>query len=121
MLPTAVQETSKEALNRRLESIGWGLFLIIIGALWLFPGGSIPEGTWLITAGVIMLGVNVIRYLNDIKMSGASLLLGLLALIFGVGAFVGMDLPFVAILLIVFGLGIILKPWLNPLLEKQST
>jgi hypothetical protein len=121
MLSTAVQETSKEALNRRLESIGWGLFLIIIGALWLFPGGSIPEGTWLIAAGVIMLGVNVIRYLNDIKMSGASLLLGLLALIFGVGAFVGMDLPFVAILLIVFGLGIILKPWLNPLLEKQST
>jgi hypothetical protein len=121
MLPTAVQETSKEALNRRLESIGWGLFLVIIGALWLFPGGIVPEGTWLIAAGVIMLGVNVIRYLNDIKMSGASLLLGLLAVIFGVGKFMGLDLPFVAILLIVFGLGIILRPWLNPLLEKQST
>ncbi len=52
-----------------------GLFLIIIGALWIFPGGSIPEGTWLITAGVIMLGVNVIRYLNDIKMSGWGVLL----------------------------------------------
>jgi len=121
MLPTAVQENAKSALNRRLEAVGWGLFLIIVGALWLFPSGTIPEGTWLIAAGVIMLGVNVVRYLNDIKLSRASLLLGLLALIFGVGAFMGMDLPFVAILLIVFGLGIILRPWLNPLLEKQST
>jgi len=118
MLPTAAHAEPKESLNRRLESIGWGLFLIIIGALWLFPGGSVPEGTWLIAAGVIMLGVNVVRYLNAIKLSGASLLLGLLALIFGVGEFVGLDLPFVAILLIVFGAGIILRPWLGPLVEK---
>jgi hypothetical protein len=34
---------------------------------------------------------------------------------------VGLNLPFVAILLIVFGTGIILRPWLDPLLEpKQS-
>lgn len=121
MLPTAVHETSKEALNRRLESIGWGLFLVIIGTLWLIPSGSAPEGIWLIAAGVIMLGVNLVRYLNDIKLSGASLLLGILAVIFGVGEFMGIDLPFVAILLIVFGLGIILRPWLNPLLEKRPS
>ncbi|HEU5102341.1 MAG TPA: hypothetical protein VFU22_25135 [Roseiflexaceae bacterium] len=120
MVP-AVHGEPKEALNKRLEAIGWGLFLVIIGALWLFPEGIVPDGTWLIAAGVIMLGVNLVRYLNDIKMSWASVLLGLLAVIFGLGEFVGLDLPFVAILLIVFGLGIILRPWLDPLLEpKQS-
>ena len=121
MLPTAVHGEPKEAVNRRLEAIGWGLFLIIIGALWLIPDERVPDGTWLIAAGVIMLGVNIVRYLNDIKLSRASLLLGLLALIFGVGAFVGLDLPFVAILLIVFGAGIILRPWLDPLLEPKHT
>jgi hypothetical protein len=119
MVPTAVRGEPKEALNRRLEAVGWGLFLIIIGALWLFPDGSAPEGVWLIAAGVIMLGVNVVRYLNAIKMSIGSLLLGFLAVIFGVGEFAGMDLPFVAVLLIAFGAGIILRPWLDPLLEKQ--
>jgi hypothetical protein len=121
MVPTAVHEESKQALNKRLEAIGWGLFLIIIGALWLFPAGSVPEGTWLIAAGLIMLGVNSVRYLNGIKMHWASVLLGLLAVLFGVGEFVGLNLPFVAFLLIVFGAGIILRPWLDPLLEpKQS-
>jgi hypothetical protein len=36
MMP-AVHPESKEALNKRLEAIGWGLFLIIIGALWIIP------------------------------------------------------------------------------------
>jgi len=121
MLPTAVHGEPKEALNKRLESIGWGLFLVIIGALWLFPQGIVPAGTWLIAAGVIMLGVNLVRYLNTIKLNGASLLLGLLAVIFGVGEFMGLDLPFVSILLIVFGVGIILRPWLDPLLEPKQT
>jgi hypothetical protein len=121
MIPTAVHEEPKEALNKRLEAIGWGLFLIIIGALWLIPDERVPNGTWLIAAGVIMLGVNAVRYLNNIKMRSASLFLGLLAVLFGVGEFVGLNLPFVAILLIVFGVGIILRPWLDPLLEpKQS-
>lgn len=121
MVPTAVHGESKEALNQRLEAIGWGLFLIIIGALWLIPDARVPDGTWLIAAGVIMLGVNVVRYLYDIKLSWASVLLGLLALIFGVGEFAGLDLPFVAILLIVFGAGIILRPWLDPLLEPKHS
>ena len=121
MLPTAVHAEPKEALNRRLEAIGWGLFLIIIGALWVIPDARVPEGTWLIAAGVIMLGVNAVRYLYGIKMNWASLLLGLLTVLFGVGELVGLDLPFVAILLIVFGLGIILRPWLDPLLEPKQT
>ena len=121
MLPTTFHEESKEALNRRLESIGWGLFLIIIGALWLIPTERTPEGIWLIAAGVILLGVNVVRYLNDIKMSAATILLGLLALVCGVGKFMGLDVPFFPMLLILFGAGIILRPWIDPLLEKKQT
>lgn len=119
MLPSAGAEGSKEALNRRLDAIGWGLFLMTVGMLWLAPEGIVPEGTWLIVAGVIMLGMNVVRYRSAIKMSGTGLILGVLAIVFGVGAFLGLDLPFVAILLIMFGAGIILRPWLDPLLQPK--
>jgi hypothetical protein len=121
MLPTVGSEESKEALNRRLESLGWGLFLIAIGMLWLAPAGVVPEGTWLIAAGVILLGVNLVRYRNDITLSGTGVLLGLLAIIFGVASFVGLELPFVAILLIVVGASIILRPWIDPLLQRKRT
>jgi hypothetical protein len=121
MVPTTVHERSKEAHIQRLEAIGWGLFLIMTGAVWLIPGWHIPVSLWLIATGFILLGVNAVRYLYGIKMNWASLLLGLLTVLFGVGELVGLDLPLVAILLIVFGLGIILRPWLDRLLEpKQS-
>ncbi|NTU82067.1 MAG: hypothetical protein HGA45_22260 [Chloroflexales bacterium] len=128
MRTTSLQDESKEALNRRLEAIalrasfanGWGLFLITIGLLRLAPQGPVPEGTWLIVAGVILLGVNVVRYLNGIRLSGTSVTLGPIALIFGVGGFFGLELPFVAILLIIFGVGIMLRPWLDPLLERRT-
>lgn len=118
---TVHQGEAKEALNRRLEAIGWGLFLITIGILWLAPQGVVPEGTWLIAAGAILLGVNLARYLNAITLSGTSLLLGLLAIVFGIGEFFGLQLPFVAILLIIFGAGMLLRPWLDPLFEQRRT
>ena len=121
MLPTVGHSETKEALNRRLEAVGWGLFLVILGTLWLFPEGVAPKGVWLIAAGIIMLGVNLVRYVNGIRLSSGSLLLGFLALMFGVGELWGLNLPFVAILLIAFGLGIILRPWIDPLLEKSPS
>jgi hypothetical protein len=72
MVPTATSREPKEELNQRLEAIGWGLSLITIGMLWLVPAGLVPDGTWLIAAGVILLGVNVVRYFNAIKMKGMS-------------------------------------------------
>jgi hypothetical protein len=62
MLPTTLHGEPKETLNTRLEAIGWGLFLVIIGTLWLFPENITPKGIWLIAAGLIMLGVNLVRY-----------------------------------------------------------
>ena len=52
------QDPQKMHLNKRLEAIAWGLFLIMIGALWLLPDETVPEGTWLLGVGVILLGLN---------------------------------------------------------------
>lgn len=111
------ESARRVALNKHLEDIGWGVLLITIGTIWLVPVKLIPQGSWLIAAGLIMLGINAIRYFNGIKMSGFSLVVGILALFAGVGAFFSLNLPLFAIALIVIGACMLLKP----LLEKDST
>jgi hypothetical protein len=109
------ENTRKVALNKRLEDFGWGVLLITIGTIGLVPE-KVPHGSWLIAAGFIMLGLNAIRYFKAIKMSGFSLVVGILALFAGVGAFFSLNLPLFAIALIVIGACMLLKP----LLEKDS-
>jgi hypothetical protein len=108
--PEGDQDKQKSGLNRRLEDIGWALFLIMIGALWLMPAGQVPEGTWLIGAGLIMVGINAVRYSNGIRMSGFTLILGTVALAGGLADFLGVKLPLFPILLTLIGVSIILRP-----------
>jgi len=115
--PETKQDAQKSALDKRLDAIGWGLFLIMIGCLWLIPEESIPEGTWLIGAGVIILVLIGIRFLYGIKISGVWLVIGILALAFGISDFSGLNLPVFPILIILFGLSIVLKP----LFKKKSS
>lgn len=98
------------ALNKRLENISWGLFLIMIGGIALVPDSLVPEGTWLLGAGLIMLGLNLARYLNQIPMSNFTIILGIIAFVSGISDFFNVDLPFFPILLIVIGAGILLRP-----------
>jgi len=98
-----------EKVNKTLESIAWGLFLVMIGGLWLVPEGVVPEGTWLIGVGLIMIGLNVARRLNGIKTSAFTVFLGTLALVIGLADFAGVDLPLLPILLIIIGANILYR------------
>lgn len=98
----------KMALNLRLESIAWGLFLVMIGILWLYPEGRFPEDTWLIGVGIILVGLNAVRRFYSIHMSGFTLLLGLLAFLAGIDEYLGVEIPILAVLLIIIGLSILL-------------
>lgn len=98
-------------LNKRLEDISWGTFLIMIGGIWLVPESQVPEGTWLIGVGLIWLGLNLARYMNGIRMSGFTIVLGTLALLSGIGDFLGAELPILGIALILIGASILLKPF----------
>ena len=108
------QDAQRSALDKRLDSIGWGLFLVMIGGLWLMPDGwGIPEDTWLIGTGVIILALTVARFLNNITISGFWVVIGLLALASGLSDVFGLDVPVFAILLILIGAGIILRPLMD--------
>lgn len=106
----------KRAINKRLETTAWGLFLIMLGGFALIPDDMVPRGIWSIGVGVIMLGLNAARYYFKIKMSGFTTFLGILALINGVAELLGINTLGGAIFLIILGAFLLLKPWL----EKQK-
>jgi hypothetical protein len=109
-LPTTTPpDSEKSRLNQRYEAIGWALFLIMLGGIGLVPDALVPEGTWLVGVGLIMLGLNLARYLSDIPLSSGTLFLGSLALIAGIASVLGADLPIFPIVLILLGISALSK------------
>src|SRR5512139_2364478 len=104
-------DPEKAALNKRLETIFWGLFLIMLGGWALIPSETIPKGAWSIAAGFLLLGLNAVRYFNKIRMSGFTTVLGILAILGGIGDMLGWADLDGAFLLIILGAYLILKPW----------
>jgi hypothetical protein len=111
--PAAPVNQEKASLNKRLESMAWGLFLIMLGGFAFVPSDTIPGGVWSIGVGVIMLGLNLARYMNKIKMSGFTTFLGVVSVVGGLlELFTKKNLEG-AILLIILGAYVIAKPWIE--------
>ena len=100
-------DARKQDLNHRLETVSWGLFLIMLGGFALLK--EVPEGTWLIGAGIIMLGLNAVRLLVGIRASWFTLILGTVALLSGLGSVYGIDIPVGPLLIILIGLAIVVR------------
>jgi hypothetical protein len=108
--------TRRAKLDARLSDIAWAILLITVGTIWLLPEKQVPQGSWLIAAGLILLALNAIRYFNGIRMSSFSLVLGTVVLLAGIGALFAWHLPLFAIALIVIGACMLFKP----LVDRQS-
>lgn len=104
------QRVRESNTDRRLTDIGWGLLLMLTGAIWLLPPDDVPAGTWLFGVAVILLGVNVTRYARHIAVSGLSVALGVAAFVAGISQMWRTDPPLVAIFLLVIGGSLIAKP-----------
>ncbi len=103
-------------LNRNFETMAWGALFIWWGLTELIP--SLPKGVGLVGIGIILIGLNIARSMNGLPISGFSITIGILALIWGgldmAGALLSLpfEIPIFAILLIVLGI-IILAPELT--------
>jgi hypothetical protein len=104
------------ALDRRLEDVGWGTVLIMVGAIWLIPDAQVPQALWLVATGLVLVALNVVRYLHALRVRFFGAVLGVVLVATGVGRLIGTELPLVAVGLIVIGAGIILRP----LLERRT-
>jgi hypothetical protein len=109
-------DPQKAALNKNLETAAWGCFLIMLGGFFFVPDSLVKGGVWSIGVGLILLGLNAVRYFNGIRMSGFTTFLGIISIIGGGLELVGMKGIDGAVFLIVLGSYLVLKPYF----EKQK-
>jgi hypothetical protein len=83
---------------------------MLTGLIWLLPPAAVPPGTWLSGVAVILLGINVARYVKHIAINGVSVALGVAALVAAASQVWRTDPPLVAIFLLVIGASLIAKP-----------
>jgi membrane-bound ClpP family serine protease len=102
-----------KSLNKHYETIAWGLGFIWIGILGIIPGNQ--TGIALLSIGLILLILNLTRYLKKMPVNGFSSVLGILCSALGAVVLVrqmlgypGLELDLFAILLIVTGLYILI-------------
>lgn len=100
-----IARASLHAVADRIDTIGWGLLFLMTGLVLLVPG--LPDGTWLIGLGAVLLGVNAARVAAGLAAQWLGVLVGAGAMVAGVGTMVGVDVPVVALLLVAFGLALI--------------
>lgn len=106
-----VIEPDRAALNKRLETVAWGAFLIMLGGFMFVPEEIIKGGWWSIGVGLIFLGLNGARYFSGLRMSGFTTFLGLISVIGGVLDLIGMEGVNGAVLIIVLGAYLLFKPY----------
>ena len=104
-------DNEKAAMNKNLERVAWGAFLIMLGGFMFVPEEIIKGVWWSIGVGLIFLGLNAARYFNGLRMSGFTTFLGILSIIGGILDLIGMEGVNGAVLLIVLGGYVILKPY----------
>lgn len=109
--PVVVTDPAKGAMNKRLETIAWGCFFIMLAGFVLLPDKKATNGLWSLGVGVIMLGLNAARYFYKIRMSGFTTFLGLLSIVGGICELAGWTHFEGAWLLFILGAYLILKPW----------
>ena len=111
---TGRTDAEKQALNKQLETAGWGVFLIMLGAMWLMPDGVVPQGMMALIAGLVLLGLNAVRHYLGIPMSTGTLILGAFALASGISESIGIEIPLIPILVIVAGVSMLWKTLRQP-------
>lgn len=110
--PEVAIDPEKAALNKRLEGMAWGAFLIMLGGFMFIPDETVDHGWWSIGVGLIFLGLNAARYFNGLRMSGFTTFLGIISVIGGVLGLFGLNVDG-AVLLIVLGGYLLFKSYFD--------
>lgn len=105
-----------QILNRKYETVAWGLLAILWGITILFD--FVPFGVGVLGTGLVVLGINVVRSLNDLPTKNDNTGFGILMLAWG-GLelarpilrllFESADLDWVIFAILLIGLGLILS------------
>lgn len=112
----------QKSIESRCEAIAWGSGLAWIGILGLIPGNQNDIG--LLSIGLILLGLNLARFLSKIPTNGFTIVLGTVFSALGLAAllrpvlnFPYFEVDFFPLLLIVIGLYFLIP---GPKREEES-
>ena len=70
-----------KALNQRYESVAWGAIFILLATLMFIPGDQNNE--FLLGVGIILLGLNLVRSIQNMAVNVFSTIIGAMALVVG--------------------------------------
>ncbi len=105
-----MQNTNRNAIgNKVLDGLAWGSFLILLGIVWFVSTSySIDAGAYVaVGVGIILIGINLVRMVVNVKVSKFSLFIGLIAFAIGGAAVIGYSLPLVPMAIVLIGLFIL--------------
>lgn len=90
-------------LDKRYELFAWGALFILFGAINIVP--DVPAGTGWLGIAIILLGLNLVRYLSKIPTSIISITFGIIAFVLGASRLLQLrePLPFFETILMVIG------------------
>ena len=106
--------------NRTFERLAWGAFVIWWRIAELFQ--FLPSATWVLGVGLILIALNAARVRNGLPISGFTITVGILALVWGglemAGLFLNLpfELPVFPILLIL----LVVIVLAGKLMEKEA-
>lgn len=92
--------------NRRITTIGWGLFFIWLGFVLVLDAGT---GLSLLGVGVISLGMQVARRYIGLESDGFWILVAFLFIIVGLWEVIEVKLPLMSVFLMVVGVGFLVS------------
>ncbi len=105
-----IAKDERKRLSGRLDDVAWALLFLMSGAILAIPGIPHPWAAWFIGVGAVLLGVNLARVANGLPASVLITGCGVIAVAAGVGAYWGVDLPIVALVLVLIGAVILIEP-----------
>ncbi len=104
----SAKEESRERREKtkRITAVGWGAFFVWLGFILMIDAGS---GAILVGVGVISLCVQVARKYAGLESDGFWMVVAILFIVVGVWELYQVQIPLMAILLIVIGAVLILS------------
>jgi hypothetical protein len=105
MTTTTTGGMTRAAASGRVDTIGWGLLFVAIGAVSLVP--AMPDGAWLIAAGIVMLAASAVHAWMGLHAYGTTIVVGVVALSAGIFTVAGLTTEVGPLVLIVLGLALV--------------
>jgi len=98
--------------KKLIENLSWAAFLLLV-AIVLLMSGDTPEGTWYFFIGLILVAMNIFKFIFRVPISFLTLGGGMIIFIAGLAELLGLEVSIGPIVLIIIALLIVIRSIYN--------